>query len=111
MSTTIQRTNRALFESRQPAFGKSAAIYRQIFDDNMTGSSMDSLSPFLIDKVLKVLAHESAKKNCLKFSSVFIAQMSMQDHQNSVISKATTLPGPKPMSAYLYKPKRSKEMW
>ena len=93
MSTTIQRKNRALFESRQSAFGKSAAIYRQISDDNMTAGSTDLFSPFLIDEVLKVLTHESAKKNCLKFSSVFVAQMSMQDHQNSVISKATTLPG------------------
>jgi len=94
MGTTIQRTNRALFESRQSAFGKSAAIYRQIFDNNMTAGLTDLFSPSLIDEVLKVLTHELAKKNCLKFSGVFIAQMSMQDYQNSVISKATTLPGP-----------------
>ena len=79
----------SFFELRQSAFSKSATIYRHIFNDNMLASSTDSLSPFLINEVLKVLTHESAKKNYLKFSSVFIAQMSMQDHQNSVISKAT----------------------
>ena len=79
----------SLFELLQSAFSKSAQIYRYIFEDKKLASSTDSLSPFLVSEVEKVLLHETAKKNYLKFSSIFIAQMSMHDHQDGVVSKAT----------------------
>lgn len=79
----------SLFELRQSAFDKCATIYRYIFEDKKLASSTDSLSPFLVAEVEKVLCHETAKKNYLKFSSIFIAQMSMHDHQDGVVSKAT----------------------
>ena len=97
----------SLFELQQSAFGKSAIIYRYIFEDKKLTSSTDSLSAFLVTEVEKVLFHETAKKNYLKFSSIFIAQMSMHDHQGGVVSKATI---PFRSKAYVCIPLRRKSI-
>lgn len=77
------------FELRQSAFDRNALVYRYIFDNDNLRSSVDSLCPFLCDEAVKVLQFETAKKNYIKFSSIFIAQMVMLDHQDGLISKAT----------------------
>lgn len=97
----------SLFELRQSAFGKSAITYRYTFEDRKLTSSTDCLSAFLVAEVEKVLFHETAKKNCLKFASIFIAQMSMHDHQDGVVSKATI---PFRSKAYVCVPLRRKSI-
>ena len=77
------------FEIREQAFRKSAVSYRYIFDSSFVQTPNDCLDNFLKIEMKKVILHEALRKNSIKFSSIFIANMVMMGSEGECLAKAS----------------------
>lgn len=77
------------FEIKESAFQKTAICYRYIYDKNEFITLAMAQNGFIKKEIKKIIRHETAKKNTIKYSIIFIADMNMFDMKNQLISKAT----------------------
>jgi hypothetical protein len=76
------------FEIRDSAFQRAALCYRYVYDIQSILTPSEAQSNFVKNEIKKIVFHETAVKNAIKFSIIFIAEMKMLDNMNVVISKA-----------------------
>ncbi len=77
------------FEVKESAFGKTVVVYRYYYSKSKHITLGDSQNKFIKNEIKKVIFHETAKKNIIKYSIILIADMNMLDNKNDIISKAT----------------------
>lgn len=77
------------FEIKESAFNKTVIVYRYVYNKHKHISLADSQNSFIKKEIKKVIYHEAAKKNIIKYSIILIANMQMLDNKNDLISSAT----------------------
>lgn len=77
------------FEIRESAFQKTALSYRYVYSKKDFITLSEAQNSFIRREIRKTIYHETAKKNNLKFSLIFLAEMNMFDGNNLLISRAT----------------------
>lgn len=77
------------FEKREAAFKKSAVSYRYVFDSSFIQTPNDCLDNFLKGEIKKVILHEALRKNSIKFSTIFIANLVMMGPDGECMTKAS----------------------
>ena len=77
------------FEIKESAFNKTLIVYRYLYNNSKHISLADSQNSFIKKEIKKVIYHEAAKKNIIKYSLILIANMQMLDNKNDIISSAT----------------------
>ena len=75
------------FEIKESGFSKSAITYRYIYDPETLMTVTEALDRFIASEIKKILYFETVKKNYIKFCIIFIAQMTMYDGNNEIVSK------------------------
>ena len=77
------------FEVKESAFKRNVIVYRYLYSKSKHISLGDSQNSFIKKEIKKVIYHEAAKKNIIKYSIILIADLKMLDNTNDIISKAT----------------------
>lgn len=77
------------FEKRESALRRSAVSYRYVFDSSFVQTPNDCLDNFLKNELKKVILFEALRKNSVKFSTIFIANMVMTGPDGEYIAKAS----------------------
>lgn len=77
------------FEIKESAFQKTAICYRYIYEKSKFLTLSMAQNEFIKKEMKKIIRHETAKKNTIKYSIIFIADLNMFDNRNNIISKAT----------------------
>ena len=77
------------FEIKESAFKKSVICYRYLYNKTEFITLSESQNSFIKNEIKKVIYHEAAKQNIIKYSIILIADMNMFDNNHQLISKAT----------------------
>ena len=77
------------FEIKETAFKQTAITYRYVYDPNKIMTVIESLDNFIKSEIKKILYYEAAKKNYIKCSIIFIAQMIMYDADNQIVTRVS----------------------
>lgn len=77
------------FEVKESAFHKTVVVYRYLYNKSEHITLSDSQNSFIKKQIKKVIYHEAAKKNIIKYSIILVADMNMLDNKNDLVSKAT----------------------
>ena len=77
------------FEVKESAFNKTVVVYRYLYKKSDCSTLADSQNSFIKKEIKKVIYHEAAKKNIVKYSIILLADMNMLDNKNDLVSKAT----------------------
>ena len=77
------------FEVKETAFRKSVICYRYLYNKTDFITLAEAQNSFIKNEIKKVIYHESAKQNIIKYCIILLADMNMFDSKNELISRAT----------------------
>lgn len=76
------------FEVRESALKRTVISYRYMYGNDTFLTPLEAQTDFIKNEIKKVLYFETGEKGIVKFSLIFIAELTMKDNSNNVIAKS-----------------------